>query len=226
MDALLLLAFLPVCLIVLILIPPALLYIIPVQSELKFIVKEKTLFEDLTITWGIVGIGIRSDPEGRRVTVLAGRHILTTFITGGEDKPVSRGEEKEIATRVLPSQEKIISLAQKMIQPLRPLGSLFWKESWFVGADGKITLGLGDPALTGMCYGSYWASRFVLESFRIHIEMEPVFDREVFTCDIAIRMILRHPLLFIIAAVRVLVNPATRELISLFRQSAPGAAPA
>ena len=227
MDALLLPAFLLVCLIVLILIPPALLYIIPVHSRLTFIVRDQTLFETCTITWGFIGIGITSDPERTRITVLAGRHPVTTFIHdgkrttgGGED------EEEEIPARVPPSRETIASPAHNLIHTLEPLGSLFWKESRFAGADGKITLGLGDPALTGMCYGSYWASRFVLESFRIHIEMEPVFDREVFACDIAIRMILRHPLLFIIAAARILMKPATRDIISRFRERSPGAAPA
>ena len=224
MDALLLLACLLVCLIILILIPVILLYMIPVHSELKFTVLEQTLFESFTITWGCLGIGVGHDPQGTQVTVLGGSHVLKTFLPVRASEPVTREDERVKRARGLPSREKIVRLALKIIQPVESLGSLFWRESRFDGANGKITLGLNDPALTGMCYGSYWACRFVLESFRIHIEMEPVFDREVFACDIAIRMSLRHPILFIVAAARVMLNPAAKEFISLFRQDAPGAA--
>jgi hypothetical protein len=226
MDALLLLACLLVCLLVLVTSPLVILYVIPVRSVVRFTVREHVLRKTATITWGFAGLEIADDPEGTRVSVLVGRQVLKVFVTGRKSRTAARAQETTDPARTPLFREKIARPAFRLLKPLESLGSLFWKECRFTGVKGTVRLGLGDPALTGMCYGSYWASRFVLESLRIQIEMEPVFDREIFACDIAIHMALFHPLLFIIATTRLLLNPAAGELLFQFRQEAPGAAAA
>ncbi|WP_321506945.1 DUF2953 domain-containing protein [uncultured Methanoregula sp.] len=226
MDVLLLPALLLLCLLILILIPVIILYAIPVRSVLKFTTKDGTLRETVTVTWCLIGIEIAHDPVGTKAGVLVGSHILYTFFFDREHGPAPRAGEPETPVRLQAAQKKSIRLSYKLIQPLESLGSVLWQESRFEGATGRITLGLGDPAQTGLCYGYYWASRFVLEALRIHIEIEPVFDREVFSCDMDIRMSLRHPLRVIIAAVRLALNPAVRDVASVFRQRTPGAAAA
>ncbi|MFA4878055.1 MAG: DUF2953 domain-containing protein [Methanoregula sp.] len=223
MDTLFLPALLLLCLLILVLIPVILLYAIPVRSVLRFTARDNSLCETLTVTWCSIGIEVAHDPDGTRAGVLAGRNILYTFSFDRKREP-ARAEEKVTPVTSQPRVATIAHFVSWLMGPLESLGLAIWQESRFDGARGKIMIGLGDPAMTGLCYGYYWASRFMLEALRIDLEIEPVFDREVFSCDLDIRMSLRHPLRVILAAIRLVLNPAVRDIASPFRPSAPGAA--
>ena len=85
-----------------------------------------------------------------------------------------------------------------------------------------MTLGLGDPVLTGECCGLYWASRFILEASRIYLELVPVFDRRVLELDITARMNVRHPLLVLIAGLRLARHPAIHEVMQGMKMQSRG----
>nr|WP_321351769.1 DUF2953 domain-containing protein [uncultured Methanoregula sp.] len=218
MDALLLTACLLGCLIIAIFIPLALLYVIPVRSVLSFTIRENSARDAFTITWGVLGARIEHDRMGTRMELLVGRRVLKTIlpdrITMG-----SRGD------RIPPgSPKKSPRFSGNLIKPIEMFGSVIWQESRFMGAKGKIVLGLGDPALTGLCYGYYWACRFMLEALHIRIEVEPIFDREVFSCDMDIRMDLCHPLRVIIALFRLMKSLFAEGFTTIFRHNSRGAA--
>jgi len=125
-----------------------------------------------------------------------------------------------------PDIGEIVHVIQKMIAPVGSFGSAFWQQSWFVDAGGTVTLGLGDPALTGEICGMYWASRFALLASRIYVELEPVFDRAVLELDITVRMKVKHPLLVLLAGFTLAWHPAIREAMGIAMRRSRGAAPA
>ena len=125
-----------------------------------------------------------------------------------------------------PDIGEIVHVIQKMIAPVGSFGSAFWQQSRFVDASGTVTLGLGDPALTGEICGMYWASRFALLASRIYVELEPVFDRAVLELDITVRMKVKHPLLVLLAGFTLAWHPAIREAMGIAMRRSRGAAPA
>jgi hypothetical protein len=120
----------------------------------------------------------------------------------------------------------IVKVIQNLTGPVGSFSSAFWQQSRFVDARGTVTLGLGDPVLTGELSGMYWASRFVLLASRIYVELEPVFDRTVLELDITVRVKVKHPLLVLLAGLRLALHPAIREAAGIAMRQSRGAAPA
>ena len=89
---------------------------------------------------------------------------------------------------------------------------------------GSIRIGMDNPAATGMLYGGYQASRFVLNASRIFVDMEPVFGNRVLALDITMRLRIRHPLVIIIRGIALIRNPAVRRSLVLLRAGAAGTA--
>ncbi len=89
---------------------------------------------------------------------------------------------------------------------------------------GSIRIGMENPAATGMLYGGYWASRFVLNASRIFVDMEPVFGKRVLVLDITMRLRIRHPLVLIVQGIALMRNPAVRRSLVLLRPEAAGTA--
>lgn len=224
MDALLVLAYLIAGLLLLILVAVTLLYAVPVRSALQISVAKKEFSSRLVISWLFLGVGIRNDSNGTRAELLAGHHVLFTILPGPAPAPETVPEKKDGGTVIHPDPGLIFRLMRRLVPPLESIRSVIWNESRFDSMKGRLTLGLGDPVLTGTCYGYYWAGRFILETMRIQIDIEPVFDREVFEGNVEIRMSLRHPLILLLAAVRLVLHPAVREIAAEFRQETTGAA--
>jgi hypothetical protein len=125
-----------------------------------------------------------------------------------------------------PDLGELVHAVQKLAGPVGSFGSAFWQQSRFVSATGTITLGLGDPALTGEVCGMYWASRFILLASRISVELVPVFDRAVLELDITVRVKVKHPLLVLLAGIRLGLHPAIRDVMGGALRRSRGAASA
>jgi len=221
MDATLILAYVIAGIVCLIILFTVLLYVIPVRSVLRITIDETASRNTLTASWCFIGLRIDQGPDGRVVEILACGRILyaTEFGAKGEAAAPTQGKKAPGSTRISPRLTSRLIL--RLIRSFGSLGSVFWQECRFERAQGKLSLGLGDPAITGMFYGYYWAARFVLEEARIYIEIEPVFDREVFLGELEVHMNLHHPLRIIIAAIRLMRDPAVRNTAEVFRKGTP-----
>ncbi len=227
MDALFLTAFVLACPILVILAGSLLLYGIPLRSSVRLFLQEDTLRESVTVAWGFGGIRLLHDRRGAEFTLLAGPHALLTYLATPKSNlpPASKGDaasKEETGTPAHSGTGGDYRLVAPLIRPSVALFSAIWRESRFDGMQGRITLGTGDPALTGEIFGYYWASRFLLEAMRVTIELEPVFDREVFSCDLEASISIRHPLLVLIAALRLALHPVAREILIAPRQKSSG----
>lgn len=234
MDTLLLLACVLACPVIIILTCALLLYIVPVRSSIRLLVNEGDVRETLTVAWGFAGVRIRHDSQGTSADVMGGRYVLHTQVFEKEEVPSPspiKPEKEELPEAreeegrggpSFPGFSRTIRLARSLIHPALSLVSVIWRESRFDSMQAKVTLGTGNPALTGELYGYYWAARFILESWRIRIDLEPVFDREVFNCDLEMKVRLHHPLLVIISGARFALHPAARELFTLSRKGSSG----
>lgn len=235
MDALLLLVCVLACLLIVILTCTLLLYIVPVRSSIRLLVHEDDVRETLTVAWGLAGVRIRHDSYGTGADVMVGRYVLHTLAFVSEEatpplpeKPemekqnVAWAKEEDRASS-FPDYIRTIRVVRNLVHPALSLVSAIWTESRFDSMVAKITLGTGNPAQTGEIYGYYWAAKFILEARRIRINLEPVFDREVFTCDLEMKISLHRPILVIISAARFALHPAVREIYALSREGSSGA---
>ena len=166
---------------------------------------------------------------------MVGRYVLYAhaFVTEEATPPQPEKPEKEEPENArekggrgrpsFPGYSRTIRLARSLIHPAISLVSVIWRESRFDSMQSNITLGTGNPALTGEIYGYFWAARFILETMRIRVELEPIFDREVFSCDLEMKVSLHHPILVIISGARFAIHPAVREMFALSREGSSGA---
>ncbi|MFA6333367.1 MAG: DUF2953 domain-containing protein [Methanoregula sp.] len=227
MDLLIIPAFIAILLIVPLLAIALLLYAVPIRAAATLIWNADRKEPSVLISWGCIGIRSTGLGAGRVTSFLILNHpILSRTGPAGEAEPVNR--EEVAGPEPTPQEEKrpepgdggtfdiseLVPVVHRMIGPVGRFGSAFWQQSRFEEAHGTVTLGLGDPVLTGEAYGFYWASRFVLLASRIDVEMEPVFDRMVLELDITVRVKVVHPLLVLFAGLALAMDPATKEAVA------------
>jgi len=85
MDALLLLACVLACPIIIILTGALLLYIVPVRSSIRLLVNEGDVRETFMVAWGLAGVRIRHDSQGTSADVMGGRYVFYTQIFEKEE---------------------------------------------------------------------------------------------------------------------------------------------
>jgi hypothetical protein len=227
MDQFLLLAALVAVVLLLCLAIPLLLYTIPLRSSVRIIIEEETPRDVITVSWGPFGIRVRQDPGETAVELFANKRVLYTYrLLPTEQEEKSPAAEKEEPAPAPSGSVIPVGIVRKLEKPVRALLSMVWQESRFETLRGRVTIGLGDPVLTGEFYGYYWAGRFLLEALRVHIDVEPVFDRETFACDLELVMKLQHPLRILAAAIRLLFHPAVREIAFAMSAGRPAGAAA
>jgi hypothetical protein len=211
-----------------------LLYAFPVRIASGLLRNETVQSYTMVVSWAGLGIRTTASSSGSVTEVLIGRFSLISHKGSagsavGKRKGHPSGKtmpDQEATPGDVPAQPGLSSDTARTLSPLNPgrmiplilrragsvssFGSAFWKASRFVDARGKVTLGLGDPVLTGEICGTYWASRFLLQASRVYLDLEPVFDREVLGLDITVRFIVNHPLLVLIAAIRLARDPVVK----------------
>jgi hypothetical protein len=80
--------------------------------------------------------------------------------------------------------------------------------------EGAFTVGLQNPADTGMVFGFFSAVRPLLfPCTRISLSMTPVFDREILEGRVMADLRIREPLFIPVLVLRLAMKPGTRRLI-------------
>jgi|GEM_PF-894370 len=245
MDVLLILVFILVCLLVPVVALALLLYAIPVRASVRLIRDEASTARTLEVSWA--GFGVRSPGTGVKssIGILLGAHQVLTVPVPKESPPVGDSSPESAKNRV--HQETpgtvvqsdaakpagnvglnaggVITVVLNIVRPLISFGSVAGNAFRFVDARGTMKLGLGDPVSTGEICGIYWASKFVMMASRVYVDLEPVFDREVLNLDITLRFTIRHPLLVLIAAARLSMDPGVRGAGDTLLRRKAGAVP-
>jgi hypothetical protein len=225
MDELLIPVFVLISLVGSLLALALLLYAFPVRASVRLVLKDGPPEQTLVISWSIFAIRTSHTCAGVATEVLVANHTVLSH--AGPVKSDEKGhtlDQPAVPVGTLDAAE-IVHSVQALVGPVGSFGSAFWRECRFEEARGRVTLGLGDPVLTGECCGLYWASRFILEASRIYLELEPVFDRQILELDITARMKVRHPLLILIAGLQLARHPAIHDAMKALKRQ-PGGVPA
>jgi hypothetical protein len=199
-----------------------LLYLIPVRFAISFLWQEGQQEYSVTVSWGLFSFRSTDTGGGRRNEVFIGSHGMYTRV--GEEEHLKSEDVKSPSPADLRSVEGYLTLIPRLIKPSGRFGLVLYHQSTFEGINGRIRIGTGDPVATGMLYGGYWATRFVLRESRIFVAMIPDFDRKILEMDMVIRLRVNHPLRILIAGIRLSRNPDIRQGITLLKPDSTGMA--
>ena len=213
MDILLVPLFIGVCILGILLLPALLLYALPIHCDVAFVQKEDRRERTITVSWALAGIRIVQG-RGKSTTwiLVGGKGVYS--ITAADDQ--NRGAEPPFTGANL-SRTEISHFLLHSVMPMGRFAVAVFRQIRIDEVRGKVRIGLGDPVSTGMMYGGYWASRFAMNASRIFIVMEPVFGPRIAEGGLTIRLKLRHPLVILIEAVRLIRNPDVRGLMKSFQ---------
>jgi hypothetical protein len=216
MDIILLLIFIPLCLLffVLVLIFP--LYVFPVHVSLSCISAPQRKETAVSISWLIVCIRQVYAAGKTRTDVVVARHILRS----SQQKNNDDVRAKEPA----PSRERgnlpqLLLLMPLLAGPVVDFCCRFFRLVSIDSVRGTMRIGLADPVLTGMVYGWYCAVRPLLAYSRIFLDITPVFDRNVCDMNLEMRWDLRHPLMLAIDGWRLYRNRDVQEALSIMKRN-------
>jgi hypothetical protein len=216
MDILLLLIFIPLCLLFFFLVLIALLYLFPVHVSLSCVSAPQRKETAVSVSWLIVCVR-RSYAAGKtRTDVVVARHILRSLQQENNDHQVRAREPA-------PSHEpdnlpQILLLMPLLAGPVVHFCCRLFRLVRIDSVRGTMRIGLADPVLTGMVYGWYCAVRPLLAYSRIFLDITPVFDRNVLEMDLEMRWDLRHPLMLAISAWRLYRNRDVQEALSVMKR--------
>jgi len=220
MDALFLVLCLAVILAGLILFSILVLWLVPVRFSVRLASDPGRCELDISVDFGPVRI-VSITREGRTSTeALILGHVLSTFAR--EPGTAERAAAQKEPPDHLRTASDLIKVIKTLTTPTFRMLGVVYRVGNFERCDGRVRIGLGDPATTGMFYGSYWATRFIFTASRIFILMEPVFDKRLLEMDLVARYRIDHPLRILLQAVRELLRPKVRAGISALRVTAGG----
>lgn len=188
------------------------LYLVPVTVETNAGCTEESARATATLAWGIVGARVRA-ADGVRVleVLLVDRPVLTRDLAERAPAPPKEGKKPEERKPPLPVRE-YLSAASDLWPHIQKVLAAFIRSLSLETLQGDVTLGLENPADTGVVYGYCTAVRYALwPAEAVDFVMTPVFDHEVFEGTLTLRMQIRHPLLVIIPAARALLQKPVRE---------------
>ncbi|HUT38626.1 MAG TPA: DUF2953 domain-containing protein [Methanoregula sp.] len=209
MDAFLIPVFIIACTLLIFLFPALILYLVPVRFALHLVQKEGQREYSVTVSWGFFRFRTIHRHDGRRNQVFIGGNVM--YSRAGVDEQ-QKGEDANLpAPADLRSVEGYLNLIPRLIAPMGRFVSVLYHESRLENCTGSIRIGMKDPVATGILYGGYWATRFVLMASRIFIDMTPEFNREVFEIEMELRLRVNHPLRILIAGIHVLTTPGIRQ---------------
>jgi hypothetical protein len=217
MDLPVLLLYLLVCPAGLILFAIVLLYSIPVRFFIRFCSDAVRQELEIVVRWGIISIRSTTQAGRSHTALLIFRHPLFSS-EGGTDKVTERAPSSPAHRPAgISTAQDLIPVIRSLACPTIRIGRVLFRMSRFERCEGTVRIGLGDPAATGMLYGSYWATRFAFLASRIYVDMEPVFDQETFQIVLSVRARIDHPLRILVQALRELVRPEVRAGIAALR---------
>jgi len=200
------------------------LYLIPVTLDAVGQCGRERVSAKATVAWGILGARARAvDGEGVLEFLIAGRPVMTRDLAEVAGPPREEEEKKETKPS-LPMRE-YINAAVDLWPHAKKIIATALRSLYLEMLRGDVTLGLDNPADTGMIYGYCTALRYALwPAEAIDFIVTPVFDRRVFEGSFTLRMQVRRPLLIIIAVVQALLKkPVRQRLRQVSGRGAPGA---
>ena len=201
-------------------IPALILYAVPVRCTIAYAREPGHERSAVTLSWGPVAVSIsRSDGDGTTRVLIRGRRIWCSTGPGVSPRATGRPVPPEPAVSVA----EITGMVIPILGGAGAFFREFYRQCHLEGMTGTVRIGLGNPAATGMVFGAFWASRFALRASRIYLEVEPVFDRNTLSADVALRLRIRHPLVLIVSAVRFARIPAIRRSMFAVPGKAAGA---
>jgi hypothetical protein len=144
------------------------------------------------------------------------------------DRPLYTKTEIAREARLKEELRKIPSLIQKVIQkepylvqligPFLDLGGKILDRMTLEEIRGRVTVGLRNPAETGILYGCCYAFLPVLMDSRASLEVTPVFDRQVLEGEIMAKVRIDRPLLLMFDMVKLFLDRDVRNaLLGLWR---------
>jgi hypothetical protein len=173
--------------------------------------KEYALFQ---ASWA--GIGARVWKEGQEVRVeylFLGITVLTRATGDRETEPPfppGKGRER-------PPAFTLLRTFLRVARPLMGFAARVIRATTFQELRANLLVGLHDPASTGLLYGCFCALSPLLAGDRLSVQVDPVFDRQVFEGEIRARLRTDRPLLLAVAMAGLLLDPDVRRGISLLR---------
>lgn len=200
------------------------LYLVPVTVETVAGCTRESAAATAVVAWGILGARVKvADGVGVLEVLIAGRPVMTRDLAEIAAAPPPE-EKKEERKPPLPVKE-YLSAAVDLWPHLRKVVAAAFRSLYLETLRGDITLGLENPADTGMIYGYCTALRYALwPAEAVDFVMTPVFDHEVFEGTFTLRMQVRRPLLIIIpVASALLQKPVRQRLRQVSGRGAPGA---
>ncbi|HUH79294.1 MAG TPA: hypothetical protein VLY83_05295 [Methanoregula sp.] len=212
MDTLLIPLFIVAVLSGLIVVPVLALYAVPVRCGVAYCRETGGEGNTVSASWGPVG-GSVSRRDGLRVSRIffCGREI---WCRSGPDEHRKGGP----AGAGPPGAGLPVTDIPGIVAPLLgDAGAMIrevYRQSYLEGMTGRIRIGLENPAATGLLYGMYRASRFILDAAGITVAVEPVFSGQVLEVDVVMKLRIRHPLMILARGLAIARNPAVRRLMA------------
>jgi hypothetical protein len=165
----------------------------------------------LTVSWNILGVRISTFAGQQNVAVLAVDHVLFSRVL-----PPSKTARapQDYGAEEIQSAGDLVQLVHRLIMPVTKIGTALYRQSSFEDVRGSVRIGLGDPVATGMLYGGYRATQFVLVASRIYLDVVPVFDRQILEVELDVRFRINHPLRILVTATRIAQTTDARTFIS------------
>lgn len=216
MEIFLILVFVLACLLTLFLFILLLAWALPLRFLVSFARGEQREETSMTVFWSILSFCMTTAHGRQEYGILLLGHMVFRHCSPAA-APARAGscnlDEKTVAP------EDLVSLVQSLIEPVTRVISLVFRQSSFEEVRGKVRIGLGDPVATGMLYGGFCATRYILDALRIFIDLQPVFDRNVIEVDLDMRFRVRHPLRIMTAVMCVARAPGLRDYLTGSRQA-------
>jgi len=193
-------------------------YALPLRFLVSFAREEHREETTMAVYWTILSFQVTTSGSRQEYSILlfdhpVFRHRLISSAPARTGTDPCNHDEKPVT---LPD---LVSLIQSLIEPATRIVSVLYRQSSFDEVRGRVRIGLGDPVATGMLYGGFCATRYILDSSKIFIDLQPVFDRTVLDVDLDLWFRIRHPLRIITAVIRVARAPGLRDCLAGPRQA-------
>jgi len=198
---------------VIILIVLAALYFVPVAIGMYANKTGESFLMTLLASWAIFGVRVYAVGAPRSMDILLfGYPVMRRDLTGepGEEteKPETKGEEK----KERPELSTYLDAATELWPYLMRVINAFLRSLSLKRLYGAITLGLSNPADTGMLYGYYNAFRYSIWALEpVDFLMTPIFNREVFEGQMEMEIRINRPLLILLPIISALTKRPVRQ---------------
>jgi len=216
MDIILLLIFIPLCLLLFVLVLIPLFYVFPVHVSLSCVSTQQRKETAVSISWLIVCVHQVYTAGVTRTDVMVAQHILRSSRQEKDDDHVRASEPA--SSWELKNLIQILLLMPQLAGPFVQFCCRLFRLVSIDSVRGTMRIGLADPVSIGLVYGWYCAVRPLLAYSRIFLDITPVFDRNVLDMELEMRWDLIHPLMLAIDGWHLYRNRDVQEAMSIMKR--------